>query len=53
MRGWDYMATGVRKVDFGDVNLKDLFEDKSQFLGFIMAVFNLLKPAGHVMHQQV
>jgi hypothetical protein len=24
MRGWDYMATGVRKADFGDVNLKDL-----------------------------
>jgi len=47
------MATGFRKMDFADANLKDLLDDKSQFLGFIMAVFNLLKPTGYVMHQQV
>jgi hypothetical protein len=33
MCGWDYMATGVRKVGFGDANLKDLFENKFKFLG--------------------
>jgi len=53
MCGWDYVATGVRKVGFGDANLKDLFEDQSQFLGYIMAVFNLLKLPGYVMHHQV
>jgi len=53
MCGWDYIATGVREVGFGDANLKVLFEYKSQFLGCIMAVFNLLKPPGYVMHHQV
>jgi hypothetical protein len=48
-----FMATGVRKVGFGDVNFKELFEDKYHFLGCIMAVFNLLKPPGYVMHHQV
>ena len=44
MCGWVYTTTGVRKVCFGDANLKDLFEEQSQFLGYIMAVFNLLNP---------
>jgi hypothetical protein len=53
MCGWDYTATGVRKVGFGDANSKDLFEDNFQFSGCVRTVFDLLKPPVCVMHQQV
>ena len=50
---WMGLYSSWCQKSFGDANLKDLFEDQSQFLGYIMAVFNLLKLPGHVMHHQV